>query len=108
MDERGSSLGRVGAAAGHGLHVWCGRKTRPGPPAATRGIRLFRPVELGQKTTDEKARVVLLLVAASLAPAGVINVEFKFTPFIGDPEKDEEVTIVAGKAQVFINNVPAS
>ncbi len=38
--------------------------------------------------------------------AAVINVEFKFTPFVGDPAKDEKVTTVPGKAAVFINNVP--
>jgi hypothetical protein len=50
--------------------------------------------------------LALLLLAPRLAPAAVINVEFKFTPFVGDPEKDTEVTTVPGKAQVFINNVP--
>ena len=50
--------------------------------------------------------LVLLLLTAPLAPAAVINVEFKFTPFIGDPAKDQEVTTMPGKAQVFINNVP--
>jgi hypothetical protein len=49
---------------------------------------------------------LLLLLATPLAPAAVINVEFKFTPFVGDSEKNQEVTTVAGKAQVFINNVP--
>jgi hypothetical protein len=49
--------------------------------------------------------LALLILTAPLAPAAVINVEFKFTPFIGDPEKDETVTTIPGKAQVFINNV---
>ncbi len=40
--------------------------------------------------------------------AAVLNVEFKFTPFVGDPAKDEKVTTVAGQAAVFINNVPFS
>lgn len=48
----------------------------------------------------------LFLCGASLAPAAVINVEFKFTPFAGDPAQDEKVTTVPGKAAVFINNVP--
>lgn len=47
-----------------------------------------------------------LLAAAPWAPAAVINVEFKFTPFRGDPATEEHVTGVAGKAQVFVNNVP--
>ena len=50
--------------------------------------------------------LAVLILTASLAPAAVINVEFKFTPFVGDPAKDQEVTTVPGKALVFINNVP--
>ena len=48
----------------------------------------------------------LLMAAASLLPAAVINVEFKFTPFVGDSTKDDKVTTVPGKAAIFINNVP--
>jgi hypothetical protein len=40
--------------------------------------------------------------------AAVVNVEFKFTPFTGDPAKDDHVQTVAGTAQVFINNVPVA
>lgn len=47
----------------------------------------------------------LLLFASSLASAGVINVEFKFTPYTGDL-KEDHVQTVAGKAKVFINNAP--
>jgi hypothetical protein len=36
----------------------------------------------------------------------VINVEFKFTPFVGNPAKEDKVTTVAGVAQVFLNGVP--
>ena len=46
-----------------------------------------------------------LLLAVPLAHAAVINVEFKFTPFVGDPAKDQEVMTVPGKAVVSINNV---
>jgi hypothetical protein len=52
-----------------------------------------------------KLALALLLAAASFAPATVINVEFKFTPFVGDPAKDEKVATVPGKATIFINNV---
>ncbi len=48
----------------------------------------------------------LLLLIAQLASAGIINVEFKFTPFVGNPATDQEVTSVAGKAEVFINDIP--
>ncbi len=51
------------------------------------------------------AGTLLLLLAVPLTRAAVINVEFKFTPFIGDPAKDMEVMTVPGKAVVFINNV---
>ncbi len=50
----------------------------------------------------------LFLLSASLAPAAIINVEFKFTPFLGDPATAQEVAAVPGKAQVFINNVPTA
>jgi hypothetical protein len=40
--------------------------------------------------------------------AAVINVEFKFTPFVGDPEKDKEVETVPGQAHIFLNNVPVA
>jgi len=56
----------------------------------------------------KKLVLALFLGATSLAPAAVINVEFKFTPFVGDPAIDQEVTTVPGKAQIFIDNVPFS
>jgi hypothetical protein len=55
-----------------------------------------------------KIAVILLLLWPSLAVAGIINVEFKFTPFIGDPAKADQVETVPGKAMVFINNVPVA
>lgn len=48
----------------------------------------------------------LLLLAAPLAPAAIINVEFKFTPFNGNPATEDHVTSVAGKAQIYLNNIP--
>lgn len=54
----------------------------------------------------KKLVCTLLILGSSFASAAVINVEFKFTPFIGNPAADKEVTTVPGKAQVFINNVP--
>ncbi len=50
--------------------------------------------------------LALLLLAAPLASAAIINVEFKFTPFIGNPAAEDHVLSVAGKAQVFLNDVP--
>ena len=52
--------------------------------------------------------ILLLLLLGAWARATVINVGFKFTPFIGDPEKDEKVTTVPGKAVIFINDIPAT
>ncbi|HEX2769361.1 MAG TPA: hypothetical protein VHN12_08735, partial [Geobacteraceae bacterium] len=49
--------------------------------------------------------LLLLLFWCSLAAAGVVNVEFKFTPFVGDPSKADQVETMPGKASVFINNV---
>ena len=43
------------------------------------------------------------MLAPSLACAGVLNVEFKFTPYTGDLQQ-EHVQSVAGKARVFLNN----
>jgi hypothetical protein len=51
------------------------------------------------------AMMALTLFWSSLALASVINVEFKFTPFTGDPAKKDQVETVAGRAKVFINNV---
>ena len=48
--------------------------------------------------------IAALALWSSLAAAEVVNVEFKFTPFVGDP-KNPKVETVAGKASVFINNV---
>jgi hypothetical protein len=54
----------------------------------------------------KKLALAFSLAFATIAPAAVMNVEFKFTPFSGDPARDKEVTMVPGKAEVFINNVP--
>ena len=51
-----------------------------------------------------KIAAALILTWSSLASAAVLNVEFKFTPYTGDL-KEDHVETVAGKGQVFINNV---
>jgi hypothetical protein len=51
------------------------------------------------------ASPMLVLLCTSWVHAAVINVEFKFTPFTGDPAKADQVETVPGKARVFINNV---
>src|SRR4249919_223832 len=43
------------------------------------------------------------LLSPSLALAGVLNVEFKFTPYTGDLQQ-EHVHSVAGKARIYLNN----
>jgi hypothetical protein len=68
--------------------------------------KIVSRARLGQNDDMKKLAFALLMAAASLAPAAVINVEFKFTPFLGDPAKDDKVTTVPGKAAIFINNVP--
>ncbi|HAR96466.1 MAG TPA: hypothetical protein DCR97_10965 [Deltaproteobacteria bacterium] len=51
------------------------------------------------------ATFILILSWHSLAVAGVVNVEFKFTPYRGHPIKNDTVESVPGKARVFINHV---
>ncbi len=53
-----------------------------------------------------KSIVALLLFWSSISMARVINVEFKFTPFVGDPVTAKTVETVPGKALVYVNNVP--
>ena len=52
------------------------------------------------------AVIALLFCCTPPAIGKILNIEFKFTPFTGDAAKNNEVTTVAGKAVVFINNVP--
>ena len=52
--------------------------------------------------------LALLLLWSSLASAAVINIEFNFTPFVGDPVKSDRVETVPGKALVLVNNVPVA
>lgn len=52
------------------------------------------------------AGTLLCLLLLPLARADVINVEFKFTPFVGDPAKADKVKSVPGKATILINNLP--
>jgi hypothetical protein len=47
-----------------------------------------------------------LLLLPALAPAAVLNVEFKFTPYQGNADKDKTVESVPGTARIFLNNVP--
>ncbi len=49
--------------------------------------------------------VLALLLVPSLAAGGVLNVEFKFTPFTGDI-KEDHVESVPGTARVLLNGVP--
>lgn len=55
-----------------------------------------------------KMALVLLLFWPSLALAGILNVEFKFTPFVGDPAKAKTVETVPGVAVIYINNIPVA
>ncbi len=52
-----------------------------------------------------KLVLAIMLGWSSFATAAVVNVEFNFTPFIGDPATADQVETVPGSAQVFINNV---
>ena len=46
----------------------------------------------------------LTLFGATAASGAVVNVEFKFTPFLGNPAEQDHVQAVPGKARVFLNN----
>ena len=52
--------------------------------------------------------LAMLLLCPSLALTKVLNVEFKFTPFVGDPARDDEVTTVPGTARVTVNGIPVA
>lgn len=52
-----------------------------------------------------KIPLLMILFCSSVAAAMVVNVEFKFTPYVGDPAKSDQVETVPGIAKVFINNV---
>ncbi|GAM11781.1 hypothetical protein OR1_04099 [Geobacter sp. OR-1] len=52
-----------------------------------------------------KMALFLILLWVSPASAKVINVEFKFTPYVGDPVSSDKVETVPGNARVYINNV---
>jgi hypothetical protein len=53
----------------------------------------------------KKALIASMLLWGECAMAAVINFEVQFTPFTGDLAKSE-VQTVAGKASVYLNNVP--
>lgn len=53
------------------------------------------------------AAAATLLALAAPAAAGVINVEFKFTPYTGDPVNTDAVETVPGRAVVYLNGIPA-
>ena len=40
--------------------------------------------------------LLLILFWSSVASAEVVNVEFKFTPYVGDPAKSDQVETVPG------------
>jgi hypothetical protein len=46
------------------------------------------------------------LSCSAASAAEVINVEFKFTPFVGNPISEDQVKTVAGTARIFVNGIP--
>ena len=44
-----------------------------------------------------KLFVALLLSYSSLALAAVLNIEFNFTPFVGEPAKADHVETIPGR-----------
>ncbi|MBN2573065.1 MAG: hypothetical protein JXP73_00740 [Deltaproteobacteria bacterium] len=49
--------------------------------------------------------VAFLLLWSSMAAARVTDVEFSYTPFVGDPRRSNVVETVPGKASLYVNNV---
>ena len=56
------------------------------------------------------ARVAVLalsiVLVPVLAPAKIVNVELKFTPYVGKPATEDTVESVAGVAAIVVNGVP--
>src|SRR6185436_20812861 len=52
------------------------------------------------------AFVALGLALAGPVDAKTVNLEFKFTPFVGDPAKNDQVVTVEGAVALFLNGVP--
>jgi hypothetical protein len=50
--------------------------------------------------------LVLALLTPVSARAAIVNVEVKFTPYVGDPAKNDTVETVPGIAAIFLNGVP--
>lgn len=49
--------------------------------------------------------LAILMIFPASVQAGVINVEFHFAPFVGDP-KNETVETIEGQADIFLNGIP--
>lgn len=62
------------------------------------------------KLEGEYMRTILTLIGIlwcwTFASAEVLNVEFTFTPFVGDPAGSKQVETVPGRAEIFVNNIP--
>ena len=58
-----------------------------------------------RKLASSLSMIALAALLATPAAAKVVNVEFKFTPYTGDPKKSDEVMSVAGNARVFVNGI---
>ena len=52
------------------------------------------------------ALAVLLTLFPLLATPAVVNVEFNFSPYTGNPDKEDVIVFVPGQARLFINGLP--
>lgn len=52
------------------------------------------------------ALAVLLIIFPVLATAAVVNVEFNFAPYTGNPDTEDVIVFVPGRARLFINGLP--
>ncbi len=52
------------------------------------------------------ALVLLVVIGPAPSHAKAVNIELKFTPYVGDAAKADEVETVPGMAAIFLNGVP--
>jgi len=53
-----------------------------------------------------KALAVLLMIFPVLATAAVVNVEFHFAPYTGNPDTEDVIVFVPGQTRLFVNGLP--
>ena len=60
----------------------------------------------GRALTACKAIALWLCFLPAVATAAIVNVEFNFAPYTGNPDKEDVIVFVRGEARLFINGLP--